>query len=156
MAFKGVKMKINKYLKELGLEKWDMPGYYDKKIKEDVAGADIRNKEDEEGFCEREFFNLDYTLALYIYPRLCYYRDNISDLIVPGVLCGVEYSDIREEEKEKMKKEKEEKWHEILDKMIEGFRIKIVGYREGYEGVDAAKVREGMQAFVDYYDCLWY
>ena len=58
-------MKINKYLKELGLEQKDMPGYYNPNLKDSSAGSDIRNKEDEEGFCDYEFFSLDYSMALY-------------------------------------------------------------------------------------------
>lgn len=157
-------MKINKYLKELGLEQEDMPGYYDEKLleseeTEDKAGADIRNKEDEEGFSEREFFNLDYTMALWIYSRLCYFKEYISPLATPGCLSclsGFGESGKTEEERKILGKAKADKWQEILDKMIEAFKLKIVGSEEGYEGIDAAKIREGMQAFIDYYDCLWY
>ena len=54
-------MKINKYLKELGLTEYDLPGNYypDLKLEEGAVAADIRNKEDEEGFCSYEFFSLD-------------------------------------------------------------------------------------------------
>lgn len=38
---------------------------------------DKRNQDMEEyGFSSMEFFNLDHTLDLLIYPRLCYFRDH--------------------------------------------------------------------------------
>ncbi len=40
------------------------------------AWHDKRNQDMEEyGFSTMEFFNLDHTFDLLIYPRLCYYRD---------------------------------------------------------------------------------
>ena len=87
-------MKINKYLKELGLDWYDLPGNYDEKLHncgikklENSAAADPRNKEDDEGFCEYEFFSLDYSMALYIYPRLCKFRDEYAKFGTPGCFC---------------------------------------------------------------------
>ena len=62
-------MKFNHYYKELGLKDTDFlfENY------EDIAD---RNKEDAEGFCDCEFFSLDYSLALYIYGRLRYFEDH--------------------------------------------------------------------------------
>ena len=155
-------MKINKYLKELGLEQEDMPGYYDEKLlenegTEDKAGADIRNKEDEEGFCEYEFFNLDYSMSLYIYSKLCWFREHVAPLKIPGHLGFYEsITGITKKEKAKLHKARQKKWYEILDRMIEAFKLKIVGSQPGYEGIDAVKIREGMQLFIDYYDDLWF
>ena len=141
-------MKINKYLEELGLTQNDMMGYYDPTAPDDCAASDPRNEVREDGFCEREFFSLDYTLSIYIYSRLCYFRDNCAEGFVPGCLVGfcgdAEVSDLAQK-----------KWLEILDKMCRAFQIKIKGYTEGYEGLERAEVDEGMHYFVEYYDCLW-
>lgn len=154
-------MKINKYLKELGLEWYDMPGVYDEKLSksdefDSAAAADPRNEYDEEGFCGYEFFSLDYTLSLYIYSKLCYFREHIANFGTPGCLTPHNNWNSTEEEREKRSKAAHDKWLSILDKIILAFRIKIEGPREGYEGIDRERVREGMQLFVEYYDCLWY
>ena len=62
-------MKMNKYLEEIGYKWEDLPGNYNPDLDfGDCAAADIRNKEDEDGMCAYEFFSLDHSLALYIYP----------------------------------------------------------------------------------------
>ena len=152
-------MKINKYLKELGLTEYDLPGNYypDLELEEGAAATDIRNKEDEEGFCSYEFFSLDYTLSLYIYSKLCYFREHIAAFATPGCFCTYRDNIFEtEEEKNKAHQEAHQLWLSIVDKMIEAFKLKITGVRDGYEGIDNEKIREGMQCFIDYYDCLWY
>lgn len=149
-------MKINKYLKELGLEQEDMPGYYNPDLTEDKPASDPRNEEDEEGFCIYEFFSLDYTLSLYIYSRLCYFREHIAVMATPGCLLPIKDWNLSVEEKQERSNAAHSKWLSIVDKMIEAFRIQIEGYREGYEGIDREKVREGMQLFIEYYGSLWY
>ena len=153
-------MKINKYLKELGLEWYDMPGVYDKKLNDiglcDKAAADPRNEENEEGFCGYEFFSLDYTLSLFIYSKLCYFREHIADISTPGCLCTYSYSSFTHEEREYYNKVAHNKWLSIVDKMILAFKLKITGIREGFEGIDRAAIQEGMHLFAEYYDCLWY
>lgn len=153
-------MKINKYLKELGYEWYDLPGNYDKKLKEDEelsssAAADCRNEENDEGFCGYEFFNLDNTLSLFIYSKLCFFREHIVDMTTPGAFISFSRSD-DEEIRKQQEEEGHQLWLTIVDKMIEAFRIKLKGYRKGYEGIDAEKEREGMQLFIEYYDNLWY
>lgn len=154
-------MKLNKYLKELGLNEYDLPGYYNEQLENneetvDVAGADIRNKEDEEGFCEYEFFNLDRTLSLYIYSKLCYFKEHIADIATPGCLCSFDTTGMTQEEREESQKQAHDKWMSILDKMILAFKLQIVGTTDGREGLDYADIREGMHLFVDYYSCLWF
>lgn len=53
-------------------------GYYNpsSNISGIKPSQDIRNKDmDEYGFSDYEFFNLDHTFDLLIYPRLCYFRE---------------------------------------------------------------------------------
>lgn len=151
-------MKLNKYLKKLGLTQMDMPNYYNKNLAnkkgyEDKPGADLRNRENKEGFSIYEFFNLDRTLDLIVYSKLCYYREHIADLVTPGHLtpCGFG-GNLTEEQKEAPHK----LWLQIIDEMIEGFRISIVGARDNYEGVDTYKVRRARQLLAENWDCLWY
>ena len=159
-------MKTNKYLRELGYEWYDMPGSYidentAKKLGNDnktsgCLASDCRNEEDEEGFCDYEFFNLDNTLSLYIYSKMCYFRDNIANICTPGCLSSFNTSTLDKKEKEKISKEGHKKWLEIINKICEAFKLKITGERKGYEGIDGETIREGMQLFIEYYDCLWY
>lgn len=149
-------MKINKYLEELGLIQMDMPGYYNpEEINEEnkgLPGADCRNQEDEQGFCSYEFFNLDYTLNLFVYSKLCYYREHIAELVTPGRFCA-NFSSEKSEEQEKMP---QKLWLEILDQIIEGFKIAIVGLTEGQEGIDQFKIDRARHLLAEYWDCLWY
>lgn len=62
-------MKFNHYYKELDLCEKDFPF-------EQYEDIYDRNKEDEEGFSDIEFFSLDYSLAIYIYGRLRYFQDH--------------------------------------------------------------------------------
>lgn len=144
-------MKNNKYLKELGLKWYDLPGNYNKKLEEnerlcDTPAADIRNKEDKEGFCGYEFFSLDYSLALYIYPRLCFFRDHIATIGTPG--CFSSITDTNKTEGSNL-------WQEIVGKMCEAFKLIITGEAEE-NGIAAYKVREGLHLFAEYYSNLWY
>ena len=147
-------MKINKYLKELGLDWYDLPGNYDEKLHncgikklENSAAADPRNKEDEEGFCKYEFFSLDYSIALYIYPRLCKFRDEYAKLGTPGCFC---YNKNNEPIKDGDKK-----WLKTLDKMILAFEYIITDPKDiDYKKKDKI-IRRGLMLFVQYYHCLW-
>ena len=74
-------IKINKYLSEIGLTQEDLPGYYkpNKNLEETKPCTDPRNQDmPEYGFSNYEFFNLDHTFDLLIYPRLCYFRDHCN------------------------------------------------------------------------------
>jgi hypothetical protein len=146
-------MKNNKYLKELGLEWYDLPGNYKKKLENnrwlgDRPAADCRNKEDEEGFCEYEFFNLGYTFDLFVYSKLCYFREYIAHICTPGRFitnlgCGTKES-----------QEKDTKiWLGMLDDMIEGFKLSIVGENDSETRYKIIRAR---QLLAEYWDCLWF
>lgn len=151
-------MKLNKYLKELGLTQMDMPNYYNKKLAEkkkykDKPGADLRNKENKEGFSTYEFFNLDRTLDLFVYSKLCYYREHIAELCTPGHLVPYRFNNnLTKDQKEAPQK----LWLQIVDDIIEGFRISIVGVRDGYEGIDTFKVKKARRLLAEHWDCFWY
>ena len=142
---------FNKYLKEIGIDEnyWL---FADKKI-------DKRTLPDEEGFVPAEFFNLDTSLALYIYSHLCYFKEHISHIATPS-LC---YKNGNELDSDKSQK----KWDKILNIMIDGFKMLIAddGYIQEYLGetdiFETNKKRDkiidkGLKTFIEYYHCLWY
>lgn len=129
-------IKINKYLKELGYIQEDLPGHYDKQCKDfDKPYNDPRNQDmPEYGFSVYEFFNLDHTFDLLIYPRLCYFRDHCN-VGSPG---GMSF----------------EEWNNILDSMIEGFKLSLtVDYATKNQ---QEKIDNALKLFAEYYHCLWY
>ena len=148
-------MKMNRYLKELGLDWCDLPGNYDGKLHncgikklENSAAADPRNKADDEGFCEYEFFSLDYSMALYIYPRLCKFRDEYAKFGTPGCFC---YN-----KKGEPVENGNEKWIKVLDKMILSFKY-IIKEPEDIDYKEKDRIiKKGLFLFAKYYNCLWY
>lgn len=148
-------MKLNKYLKDLGLDWCDLPGNYDGKLHncsinkiEKSPAADPRNKEDDEGFCKYEFFSLDYSMALYIYPRLCKFRDEYAKFGTPGCFC---YN-----KKGEPVENGNEKWIKVLDKMILSFKY-IIKEPEDIDYKEKDRIiKKGLFLFAKYYNCLWY
>ena len=135
-------VQLNKYLKELGIDEkscW----LFKKENKEN----DDRYNPDEEGFVDAEFFSLDYSLSLYIYSHLCYFRDYC--------LCGYPGYMTFEE------------WKNIIDKMIEAFKLQIIEdnlwdkypdekERKKMSKNKQKKINYGMRLFIKYYNHLWY
>ena len=132
-------MQFNHYYKELGLKETDFPFKKDK----DIFGREVENKE---GFSEEEFFNLDYSLALYIYGRLRYFQDNC----LKG--CPMNMS--------------MEQWNSIIKKMIKAFRLYIEKGETDYTVNEIERkiisknktkqINYGMRLFIKYFGCLWY
>ena len=136
-------LKLNKYLKELGIDEHNW--LFNKETQE----IDDRYKPDEEGFIDAEHFSLDYSLSLYIYSQLCYFRDH----------CLVTHPTYMTFEQ----------WKDIVDKMIEAFKLQILEdntwdrfqYPDEAERIKASKNRQkkinyGMRLFIKYYNHLWY
>lgn len=123
-------LQLNKYLRELGIDE----NYWLFKDEEDG-----RYKPDEDGFVNAETFNLDATLSMVIYSYLCYFRDNCL-VGHPGSMTF-------------------EKWKEIIDKMIEAFRLQI-DLDENINSIDSKnkqkKINYGMRLFIKYYNNLWW
>ena len=181
-------MEMNKWLKELGLTWYDLPGNYIPKtswkirlrrrwyrIKRSICFAfapleehapdyreeyeyeayDKRNKIDNRGFCEYEFFSLDYSMALYIYPRLCEFREKYAKYGTPS------YFIYDEEGNEKEGDAGHEEWLATLDKMILSFKYilkepeteewKNLSYKEQDE-----IIQEGLHLFAEHYRALWW
>ena len=135
-------LKPNRYLKELGI---DENYWLFNKSNQD----DSRYVPDEEGFVDAEHFNLDTSLSLYIYSQLCYFRDYPMTC---GTPCGLTH----------------EKWEEIVNAMIEAFRLLIVeeNYSERWTMSEQEwkhksknrqkKINYGLRMFIKYYSNLWY
>lgn len=130
-------IKINKYLKDLGLTQDDLPGYYkpNPKIDSSKPSQDIWNADiNEYGFSSREFFNLDHTFDLLIYPRLCYFREFCNNCHPGGMT--------------------KEQWNKILDTMIEGFKLSLIGKVDKVK--QQKKIKKAREYFARYYNCLWF
>lgn len=132
-------VSYNHYLKEIGVNKMDYPFRKD----------DERYEPDKEGFVSAEFFDLDYTLALYIYSHLCYFRDHC----VYGTPWGLT----------------EKEWKDILNRMITAFRLIITASddfvndntldpekRQLASKRRQRKIARGMKDFVKYFHSLSY
>ena len=126
-------LQLNKYLKELGIDE----NYW---LFRDKQLNDNRYKPDEDGFIPSEFWNLDSTLAMYIYSHLCYFRDNCN-VGHPGNIS-------------------EEKWNKILDDMITAFKLLIEKDETDYHSIESKsrrkKIRYGLRLFIKYLYDLWY
>lgn len=116
-------IKHSKYLKEIGVD--PMKGF-DRK--------DPRYKMNKElGFAQFETWNLYYSLALEIYPRLCYFRE-ISGAYPLGL--------------------NEKEGDEILDKMIKAFKLILIDDR--CDDKKFKEVEEGLSLFAKWYLALWW
>lgn len=122
-------LKLNKYLRELGIDE----NFY--LFNEKEKQSDYRYKEDEDGFVPAECWNLDTTFAMYIYSHLCYFRDNCN-YGHPGNLS-------------------EEQWNNILNKMINGFKLLITNETD-VSKTRRKKINYGLRLFAKYFSALWY
>ena len=125
-------LQLNKYLRELEIDE----NYW--LFKNAKNNDDNRYLPDEDGFVNAETFNLDATLSMIIYSYLCYFRDNCL-VGHPGSMTF-------------------EKWKEIIDKMIEAFKLQI----DLDSNIDLPsknrqkKINYGMRLFIKYYNHLWW
>lgn len=127
-------LKLNRYLREIGIDE-DFWLFSDARKK-----ADSRFEEDEEGFISAEFWNLDSTLAMYIYSHLCYFRDYCNHGH-PGYMTA-------------------EQWNKCLNDMITGFRLLIQKDETEYNSIQSKnrekKIKYGLRLFAKYFSALWY
>ena len=135
-------LKPNKYLRELGIDE----NYW---LFNKSNQGDPRYVPDEEGFVDAEHFNLDTSLSLYIYSQLCYFRDY-------PMTCGTPMGMTHEQ------------WENIVDAMIEAFRLLIIeeDYSDRWNMTDKQwkqqsknkrkKINYGLRMFIKYYNNLWY
>lgn len=127
-------IKHNRHLEKIGIKKNDFP--FDRH-----ALDDPRYQEDEDGFSEAEFFNLDYTLKLVIYSYLKEFEENYSHFGHPACFTS-------------------KQWKRILHSMVEGFRLDIKysgewNLERSHPDVQA-KINRGRKLFIKYLECLWW
>lgn len=87
------------------------------------------------GWDDSEMWDLDVSLAEFIHPRLERFRE-ITNCNPFGV--GEEYQN---------------QWYDILDKMILAFRLSRSLRPNTKE--EEEKIREGLELFAKYFNCLW-
>lgn len=116
-------IKDSKYLKEIGVDPMEGFDKYDPRYQIDK----------ELGFAQFETWGLYHSLALEIYPRLCYFREHT--LAYPAEV------------------DSEEEWDEILDKMIRAFKLILIDDRR--DDKKFKEVKEGLRLFAKWYLVLW-
>ena len=101
------------------------------------------------GFAYEECWNLDNTIAKFLYPRLAHLRDN--HMGSPSQLLDIDYIGGKVVDENTV----HEKWDYILDTMTRGFYLYTT--KEDYEMTEEEKAlwKETKQLFVKYFECLW-
>lgn len=136
-----MKVKINKYLRNIGINEntyWIMSENHD---------GDSRYKEDEDGFINAETWNLNTTLAMINYSYLCYFREHCM-YAYPADLTF-------------------EKWQEYVDKMIKAFELMLKEddywdlAKSNEENIKISKniqkqIKFGLRLFAKYFNSLWW
>ncbi len=127
-------LKLNKYLKEIGIDEkfW---------LFKDAKSGDERFLPDEDGFIEAEFWNLNDTLAMYIYSYLCYFKEHCN-------YCHPSYMTA-------------EKWDKCLDDMITGFKLLVdPKNEESFNSIESKnrkkKINYGLRLFIKHLGALWF
>lgn len=104
---------------------------------------------EERGFDDTELWNLDYTLAAFILPRLKTFRDDVKESIaVPS--CLTEDAKTGEDiEKARSK------WHDYLDKMVWAFQQIIDDENINYDLATREETKKGLRLFGEFFLFLW-
>lgn len=126
-------MKWTKYQKKACGNK--TPFWKKENYKKSVNYNAYKNRKKELGFYPFEVWNLDYTIAFFILPRLVYYRD-----IHPGAPdCYTE-----------------EEWNNKLDSYIEAFQKYLDDdYDDETREKMWNKIKPILHDFIDNLPCLW-
>ncbi len=121
-------VRLNKYLRELGVNEDTYPFNKDKN--------DSRYEIDEDvGLSEADTWEMDIVLAMDIYTYLRYFKDT-NNLSYP-----CEFNDMQE-------------WVDILDKMIEGFGLIIT--EDEPSNRQQKKIKKSLSLFKKYFFDLWW
>ena len=150
----GASMKKFNYGKSVpsdGYFKWNKQKYLIKKS--DKRWQEFQDIKKEWGFTPDECWNLYHTIAVFILPRLVFFKENYGDKFTPASI----------------KELSNEEWQKILDKMIwsftqvakEDFDEPPQEYLKNYEYYEACKayeqdIDEGLDLFREYFLALWY
>ena len=120
-------LNLNKYVRELGYNEESFP--FKKENKDYYVNKD--------GFINAEFYDLSHTFALTIYSHLCYFKEYTQKFGYPAQAGSME------------------KWLEILDRMIEAFKLILTVDTYDLSKKQIKKIRFGLRMFTKYYFDLW-
>lgn len=125
--------EVNKDPRYLGIPNINFSLDYDKKKEEEYHKQRMDN-----GFDDSETWSLDYTIARFVYPRLKRFRE-----VTIGIPAGLS----------------EEEWYDILDTMLDGFRLAATDdntetREEGKERT--ATIQKALDLFAKYFFDLWW
>lgn len=127
-------------LKELGLKEKDI--FFDDNLSDEFANdsrqESWKKQRVELGFDARELWDLDLTMAIYIYPRIKYFRDHYAEMWYSGKLNN------------------NEEWLNILDKILLAFKIIIMSYKIDDIEYDYKKIEEGLILFAKHFNDFWW
>ena len=105
--------------------------------KNDSRKEKFTKQRKERGWDDSELWNLDITIAKLVYPRLKRFKE-----IAVGYPASLT----------------NEKWDEILDKMIKAFELMATDDSEYYTGIQDDgdnSIKEGLDLFREYFHNLW-
>lgn len=107
--------------------------------KDDKRQETFKQQRLERGFDDTETWNLDYTIASFILPRLKRFKEVSNGY--PGTMTF-------------------EEWQDILDKIINAFELKAnedeTSYTIEEDEANCKKIQEGLNLFAKYYSHLWW
>jgi len=95
--------------------------------------AKFEKQIEDNGFSNSELWNLDVSIAIFVYPRLRQFRDNLNGY--PGSMT-------------------EKEWVEILDKMLYAFEL-IIDDCSTFDKEKQEQINEGLKLFGENLQCLW-
>lgn len=125
--------EINKDPRYLGIPNINFSLKYNKEKEEEYHKQRMDN-----GFDDSETYSLDYTIARFIYPRLKRFKEVNNG--VPGGLS-------------------EQEWDDILDTMLDGFRLAATDDNTGTgeeEKERTAIIQKSLDLFAKYFFHLWW
>lgn len=116
---------------------------YFKKYVEDSRVKKFKQYKKEHGFNPTDIWSLDVSISLYILPRLCYFRDNLSGY--PADFINDENND----------KKSTKEWRKVLNKMINSFYLSIEKPTDRDLTELNKEIKEGLELFSQYFGSLW-
>lgn len=88
---------------------------------------------EENGFDDRELWDLEFSIAVFLYPRIMRFREITRSF--PSVI-------------------KSSEWHDILGKIAHAFK-RIIETESGFEVYSEPDVQEGIELFHTWFYDLW-
>lgn len=103
------------------------------------------------GISDTELWNLDYTIACFILPRLKLFRSNMFGY---PVISECYYSNDVNFSNKTCSNNNRKLWKKYLDKMIYSFNKITTDYSYNNDRINK-KIQEGLDLFAKYFSSLW-